>query len=250
MGHKMEANAKGTMKRWKLWKDGEINGEFDVLFPNGHYITGKMDRNVHPSENNAYSGKAHLSLAHYPKKGGPAHKMEYKFQMKDTNLKTAEHPKYDLVYNFMLENLDGKNILSDLVLKHGHQGEQHNSLLKSKVHGSLIPNPLEAEVSGTYTKKVGQYKIHCKYGSNLGVNVAGKYNYIGGATPMTGDVDVEVFTPTEKYKNLKFHSGGSFLMPQTENDHFEVKNKRQNVFNSFIYVFISCFRCREQLQLR
>lgn len=86
----------------------------------------------------------------------------------------------------------------------------------------MMPKPLEIDVSGTYSKRVGTYKGHASYGPDLATNVEGKYNMIGGATPVSGDMDVELITPVEKYNNLKAHVGGSMLMPQHDG-HFEVR---------------------------
>lgn len=95
-----------------------------------------------------------------------------------------------------------------------------------------MPQPLEVEVTGDYGQKAGTYKAHTKYGANMGLNVAGKYNMAGGATPCTGDIEVEVTTPNDKYKSLKATASGSLLLPQEDGGHFEASGKTSATLNN------------------
>lgn len=124
LGHKMEANLKGKMDP-KL-TDGKMNGEFDIHLPNDHYLAGKLDRELHVV-NDVGNGNAHLTLEHRPKKSGPAHKLDIKAHAKDTSFKNKV---FDLTYNIVAENLEGKHLKADLICKHNHEGEKHNSVYK------------------------------------------------------------------------------------------------------------------------
>lgn len=244
LGNKMEANVKGKMDGQMM--DGKIDGDFDVLLPNGHYITGKMFRELHKSDKNLYNGNGHIALEHRPKKDGPGYKLDVKAQVKDTD---ANRKDFDLSYNVLARNYDGKDFQADIVLKHTHSGEQHSSVYKvrvyfttedhlktnyfqTKVHGSMVPQPMEVDVSGTYTHNVGNYKASAKYGPKLGLNLAGKYDVLGGPKPMTMDCDFELITPNDKFKDMKLHASGSFLVPQKDDGHFELSGQTSATLNN------------------
>lgn len=94
-----------------------------------------------------------------------------------------------------------------------------------------MPKPLDIEVTGTYVKREGNYKARAAYGPNLAMNVAGKYNLVGGQKPISGDVEVEVLTPNDKYKSMKAQASGSMLLPQ-EDGHVEV------IFHSYLIIYL------------
>lgn len=110
-----------------------------------------------------------------------------------------------------------------------------------------MPKPVELDVSGEYMNRDGTYKVHASYGKDLATNVVGKYNMVGGDKPVSGEVDVEIMTPNDKYKSMKGHASGSMLLPHEDKHHFEVSCTCKTVL-----VFRNCYvstQVRQQMLL-
>ncbi|GLV37036.1 apolipophorin [Carabus blaptoides fortunei] len=203
VNHKLEANAKGKMDG--KFDDGTMSGDFDVLLPNGHYITGNLNRELHVVSGVA-NGHAEVSLQCSETKGAPAKKLSIKGEVKNTNFK--KHI-VDLLYHIVAENHDGKNIQADIKLVHNHDGTKHNSLVKTKLYGSAMTNPLEYEYDTKYDQHEGEHKLTASYGPKLATQISGKYSAHGPGTPSSGSLNLQATLPNDNVHHIELSLGGN-----------------------------------------
>lgn len=120
----MSANAKG--KYDGTFIHGTQVGDFEIVLPNGHVITGLLDRDCKLHDKPGH-GKMHIYLAHQENAGGPKRFVEVKAEAKDVDMKKRY---MDVTYHITAENIDGKNIKADINHKHDHNDGKHDSMYK------------------------------------------------------------------------------------------------------------------------
>lgn len=130
--HTMTANAKG--KHDGTFVHGTQEGDFEIVLPNGHVITGLLDRDCKLQDKPGH-GKMHVNLAHQESAGGPKRFVDLKAEAKDVDVK---HRYADVIYHLVAENVDGKNIKADVHVDHDHNDGKHNSVYKVGISYNFI----------------------------------------------------------------------------------------------------------------
>lgn len=125
LGHTMSFNVKGNMDG--SFRDGKMNGEFDVTLPNKYYMHGKLDRQI-KTKDDIMNGNAHAFVEMKTSKDAPkGMKLDIKGKAVDSN--PREHV-FDFTWNIVASNHDDKDVKLDIEMKHKHEGDKKKSLYK------------------------------------------------------------------------------------------------------------------------
>lgn len=208
MDYKMTGNFNGKLDG--ELSNGKLTADAEIVLPNNHILSGKFNRDLRVVDHVA-NMEGHLHLAHQEAAGGAKRTFDIKSHVKNTNFDKRE---FDITYNIVAVNADSKDIKADIELKHGHNGQKHQSHFKSKIYGSGLTNPLETELNGDYSHDEGTHKASITYGPKVGLKVGSTYNFGTDGKPCLCNLEIEAITPNEKYNNLKLKLDGKASMPK------------------------------------
>lgn len=218
LNHKLEVNVKGT-KVGHLSSDGKLNGDIEIILPNEYYLLAKTDV-TRSFINNVLNLDSALSIEARKNKNTAGRKLVYSSKYKNTNF--VEH-NWDIHHTLSADNGDGKTLALDLIGKNHKNGETHDYNYEAKLTGSILSHPWENVIKGSCNKKNGKYEGHSSYGPNSVIKVKGSYDIEGHSKPISGDINVEVISPSETLKTIKFSLAGAAKKPHQPNEYLELQ---------------------------
>ncbi|KAJ8950746.1 hypothetical protein NQ318_011239 [Aromia moschata] len=196
---KLEVNVKGT--RTGDDNVGKFNGEVEITLPNEQYLLGKLGSD-HRLNNELLNGQGQASLEYRKNKNAPGRKVSINSVYRNTNPKEG---LYDVEYNLAADDSNGKNINADIGFKSTKQGRR------------------ETWKSGNCKEGQGDYQVQSSYGPTTAIKVSGKYNVQGDGKPISGEVGLDISTPSKALKTLKLSASGSILKPANPTDALELQ---------------------------
>ncbi|KAJ8984123.1 hypothetical protein NQ317_017333 [Molorchus minor] len=216
---KMEVNVKGT--RTGDDRNGKVNGEIEVTLPNDQYLLGKLSSD-HKVNNELLNAHGQASLEYRKNKNAAGRKVSIKSVYKNTN---PNDGLYDVEYNLAADDSNGKNINADIAFKSSKQGESRHLEVKNKIYGSIIKHPLEARLVSNCKDDQHEYEAVTSYGPNAVLKVAGKYNIQGDGKPISGNIGIELNTPSKALKTLKVSGSGSIHKSESPSDTLQIQGQ-------------------------
>ncbi|CAG9820471.1 unnamed protein product, partial [Phaedon cochleariae] len=217
LGRKLEANIKGS-KSGDL-SSGKVNGEIEVILPTDQYLLGKVSCD-HKDSNRILNGHSLVSLEYRQNKNTNGRKVSVSTTYKDTN---PDEGVYDTTVNVAADDSNGKNINGDFVFKSGKQGEARVVEGSNKIYGSILPNPLSVLWKAKCHAGVGDYGISSSYGPNAALKIDGKYDLENTDRPLSGEVKLELTTPSKALRTLKAGASGSLSAPKGPSESAQVQ---------------------------
>lgn len=94
-----------------------------------------------------------------------------------------------------------------------------------------MPNPLEIVIVGHYSTSEGNHKGSVMYGTTAGVKGAFNYAHEVGK-PDSGDMEMEIIIPNDKYKNFKVKMGGKNFVPKEAEGTYEGEGTVEAILNN------------------
>lgn len=217
LGSSIEANVNGNLQG--EFANGVVSGDADLLLPTGHYIAGKINRDV-KSNQGIVNANVNGEIEVKKNKAGKGYKVSASVVAKDTDMKRHV---FDISGKLAALKEDGKNVELTGAIKHGHIGDKRTSSASFKAGGSALPNTLEGALDAEYGKKYIKSKSSLKSscGASAGLTAAldigneaeNKYSY---------DVAGEVITGQEKYAKMSVKSHLAVTRPLSGAELLEV----------------------------
>lgn len=185
-GKKIEGTFKGKLDGDLF--DGKQHVEAELNFPNEYYISAKVDREYHTSEDDVINGNYNVHLEYKKTKSSPALKFTWKGIIKNTDF--AEEV-IDIEHHISIDNSQGKNLVGDVSIKNQPKGDDGWVLdLNGKLQGSVTATCI-GSIHNEHSDEVGNYKLHFQYADKNVLDVTGKNTY----TKSLRDNEIKLFKP-------------------------------------------------------
>ncbi|XP_040158471.1 apolipophorins [Anopheles arabiensis] len=204
--------------------DGKFNVKVSLLLPTGRQFGGEFQRDA-STKDEKRSGKMAASV--YDKQpGGKKRSVEWAGELKDMDVKTKF---FDAVHNVKYSDLEGKDVVLDVTLKHAPAGSYKSAAGSLKVSGSLLPQVTELSVVvDEYCEHHAKYHVNGKYGADFTAALVGGYHTGGHGKPATHDLKVDVGAPSYK---VGVSSSGKYLQPESDDGVYELDYSGSVDFN-------------------